>query len=322
MNEESEVEKLRRRYLRFAEFEAKGNSPTYWSFTTAVADNERILELLAILPKEKQQPNLLLAAVRLQYGVPKNPREFCDLVISHWDEIRTVVLNRSTQTNEPARCATLLPVMADLAQPIALLEVGTSAGLCLFPDHYAYDYGGVRLLPTDEVPPTFMCHANRRTPIPSRLPEVSWRGGIDVRPLSVSEEADMNWLRLLVWPDQTDRLDNLNQAIKVAQRNPPRIVEGDLLMNLEALASVMPADATSVVFHSATLAYLPRSERERFVSMVSALDVIWVSNEHPAVFPGISSKMRSEVPQDRFLLSVNGDPVAITGPHGQSVDWL
>ena len=41
---------------------------------------------------------------------------------------------RSTQTNEAGRCAALLPVLALLPQPLALLEVGTSAGLCLFPD--------------------------------------------------------------------------------------------------------------------------------------------------------------------------------------------
>ncbi len=52
---------------------------------------------------------------------------------------------RSTQTNEPARCATVLPVLAQLPQPLALLEVGAAAGLCLLPEYYAYDYGGVRI---------------------------------------------------------------------------------------------------------------------------------------------------------------------------------
>ena len=45
------------------------------------------------------------------------------------------------QTNEAGRCAVLLPVLAALPQPLALLEVGASAGLCLYPDRYAYRYG-------------------------------------------------------------------------------------------------------------------------------------------------------------------------------------
>jgi hypothetical protein len=39
------------------------------------------------------------------------------------------MLARRTQTNEAARCATLLPTLAALPQPLALIEVGASAGL-------------------------------------------------------------------------------------------------------------------------------------------------------------------------------------------------
>jgi hypothetical protein len=322
VNELTELAELRRRYWDFAEFEAKDYSPIYWSFATAVAENDRVLERLAVLPRIKQQPNLLLAAVRLQHGVAGDADEFCNLVIRHWDEIEAVMLAQSTQTNEPARCAILLPVLAGLSQPISLFEVGTSAGLCLFPDKYAYDYGQVKLSPTEGNPPIFGCRVNSKTPVPSKLPQISWRGGIDLRPLSVANEQDMNWLRLLVWPEHTGRLANLDRAIQVAQGCPPQIVEGDLLTNLEVLASEMPHDATPVVFHSAVLAYLPRPARERFMSIVVDLDVTWISNEHPSVFPGILSKINSDVPNDRFLLSVNGDPVAMTGPHGQSADWL
>ena len=52
-------------------------------------------------------------------------------------EVEAVMLERRTQTNEPARCALLLPLLAALPQPLALLEVGASAGLCLLPDRYA-----------------------------------------------------------------------------------------------------------------------------------------------------------------------------------------
>jgi hypothetical protein len=52
------------------------------------------------------------------------------------------MLARSTQTNEVARCAAFLPLLADLDAELALIEVGASAGLCLFPDRYAYSYDG------------------------------------------------------------------------------------------------------------------------------------------------------------------------------------
>ncbi|MBV8998283.1 MAG: DUF2332 family protein [Solirubrobacterales bacterium] len=85
--------------------------------------------------------------IRYLYGTAETPQEFISLVLHHRDEIATVMASRRTQTNEPARCATLLPVLARLPQPLALVEVGAAAGLCLLPDYYAYDFGGGRSLP-------------------------------------------------------------------------------------------------------------------------------------------------------------------------------
>jgi hypothetical protein len=52
------------------------------------------------------------------------------------------MLARRTQTNEAARCAVLLPALALLPQPLALIEVGASAGLCLLYDEWRYHYVG------------------------------------------------------------------------------------------------------------------------------------------------------------------------------------
>ena len=41
---------------------------------------------------------------------------------------------RRTQTNEPARCAVLLPALAQLPEPLALVDVGASAGLTMLFD--------------------------------------------------------------------------------------------------------------------------------------------------------------------------------------------
>ncbi|HEU0052584.1 MAG TPA: hypothetical protein VFQ39_05380, partial [Longimicrobium sp.] len=75
-------------------------------------------------------------------------------------------------------------------------------------------------------------------------------------------------------------------------------------------------------FHSAVLAYLAPHDRTRFVEMVTELDAVWISNESPAVFPSIAAKLDAPAPEDRFLLAVDGEPVAFTGPHGQSIDWI
>jgi hypothetical protein len=316
---------LRARYLAFAEHEASGLSPLYEELARGVAGSGALLRYVASLPEPKQQPNLLFAAVRHLCGTPRGARHFARLMAEHGEAVRALVLRRSTQTNEPGRCATLLPVLARLPQPLALIEVGASAGLCLLPDRYAYDYGRVRVEP-DEVgsaePPTFPCRASDATPLPSRMPRVAWRAGLDLNPLDVADPAQVGWLETLVWPGQEPRAARLRAAMSVAGEHPVRVVRGDLVDDLPALADEAPADATLVVFHSAVLAYVGEPERERFSRLVRGLGAVWIANESPEVLPRVAAKLERDPPPDRFLLSMDGEPLALAAPHGQSIDWI
>ena len=319
---------LRRSYRRFARYEARGVSPLYEELTQAVAGHDGVLSFLSELPPAKRQPNLLLAAYRLVAGVPASGLEFCERITADPAPIRQVMLARRTQTNEPARCAVLLPLLAALPQPLALIEVGASAGLCLFPDCYAYIYdrGDTihRLAPVgSESSPIFRCKANAATPLPPRLPTVCWRRGIDLNPLDLKNPDDVGWLEALVWPEQVARLKNLRDAIPIVRSNNPSIIRGDLLEGLPGLVAEAPDKATIVVFHSAVLGYVRKAEsRARFRDLVRSLDVVWISNERAQVFPDVEARLPNAPPRDRLLLSIDGDPKAATGPHGQSIDWF
>jgi hypothetical protein len=224
------------------------------------------------------------------------------------DALRAVMLERSTQTNEPGRCAALLPVLAGLPEPLALLEVGASAGLCLLPD---------------STPPVFPCVANSATPVPARLPHVVWRAGLDLNPVDLSIPGEVGWLEALVWPEQTDRLARLRAAIKIAAEQKPRLAKGDLRTDLAALAREAPKDATLVIFHSAVLAYISSAaEREEFARSVGLLCDCWIANEMPQVFPDIARRAGREGPRGSFLLSVNGAPMAWADPHGGWLDTV
>jgi hypothetical protein len=235
------------------------------------------------------------------------------------------MLKRSTQTNEPARCATLLPVLARLPQPLALIEVGASAGLCLIADRYGYDYGGHLVRPAvDQLePPVFSCVVNVITPIPTALPRVIWRAGLDLDPVDLSDPDQTAWLEALVWPEQTDRLAKLRAAMRIAREDKPRVLKGDLRTDLARLTAEAPKDATLVVFHTAVLAYIrSQPEREEFARSVKSLCDFWISNESPRVLPKIAARVGKEGPKGCFLMSVNGVPVGWTDPHGASLDWI
>ncbi len=319
-------ERIAALYRHFAEVEAPGRSPFYVQVASQIAADSTTIGFLAQFPEAKWQPNLLLAAVRYLYGTPPGAREFIALVHRHPEAIAAVMRVRSTQTNEPARCATLLPVFAQLPQPLALLEVGASAGLCLLPDRYAYDYGGRRIepsAPTIPEPPVFPCRASAGTPIPERNVDVAWRAGLDLHPVDLDDPTEIRWLEALVWPGEEYRLPRLRAACQIARRYSPWVVRGDLLTDLRPLADRAPPDATLVVFHTAVLAYVPDAgERAAFARSVADLDAVWIANEGQELIPGIDTEILRDRPdRDVFLLAVNGQPVAWTDGHGTSLDW-
>ena len=131
------------------------------------------------------------------------------------------------------------------------------------------------------------------------------------------------WLESLVWPEQTDRAVRLRSAIEIARQAPPLVIRGDLLTDLSVLAASAPPDATLVIFHSAVLAYLQSREAiESFVATMSQLPAVWISNEAPAVLPTVAVRAKVSLSPSKFLLAVDGEPVASTGPHGQSIEWF
>ena len=310
-------------YLDFAAY-AAGDSPCFEEWARGVADDPEVLAWLGTLPTVKRQPNLVFAAARW-HGAPA-PGPYADLrrvLLEHEPDVRATVMARATQTNEVGRLATLVPVLALVEGPVALVEVGASAGLCLFPDRYDYAWpplGGLR----GSGGPVLTAQASGPLPLPARHPEVAWRAGIDLNPLDVADPDAAAWLENLVWPEQDERRERLRAAIDVARQDPPLLVRGDLLDRLPDLLELAAPHGTPVVLHSAVVAYLDGPDRRRFhalmTDLVTAGRCRWISNEGPRVLPDVTGDRA--VPPGRFVTALDGVPVALSHGHGHTVDWL
>jgi hypothetical protein len=304
-------------YREFAEREARGVSPAYERLALAVAADPSLIALIDELPPAKRQPNLLFAAVRLLGGPTDDPATFRAFVLGEWARVAAEMRARATQTNEAGRCAVLLPVLGALPQPLALIEVGASAGLCLYPDRYAYDYDG---RPVGEGEPRLSCATTGLPALPTR-PEVVWRAGLDLNPLDVTDPADVAWLEALIWPEHAARRSRLRAAAAIAAVEPPHLVRGDLVTDLPALVAQAPPGATVVVFHTSVLYQVPPPSVAAFTETVRSLPVHWVSNESPDVLPHPDLPP----PPDGSLhnvLALDGRPVAYTRSHGQAMTWF
>jgi hypothetical protein len=325
MEDETVATDLRSRYERFARIEADPRSPLYADWARGVASDRDAVALIETLPPVKQQANLVFASARYA-GIPLAPwAEVRRSFLESWDAIAACALGRSTQTNEARRLATLLPAFGALPQPFALIEVGASAGLCLYPDRWRYDFGDGRTV-GDADAPLLSTRANGATPVPHTVPQVAWRAGLDLEPLDVSDDADLRWLETLLWPVgdgdvDAERLDRLHTAAGIARSDPPRLDRGDLLTETGKLIEEASRHAAHVVvFHSAVLAYLSADARTEFADLMASGPATWIANEGLGIVAG--TDRIPDAAAGAFAITVDGTAVALADPHGSWLTWL
>ena len=232
-----------------------------------------------------QQPNLFFASVQYLTGpeeMPMSRSELSSFVGEHEVEVAQLMRSRRTQTNEVGRCAVLLPAMP--AGPLALVEVGASAGLCLMPDKYRYDYGSLQIGDI-ESPVRLRCHLRGNVRPRIRVPQIVWRCGLDRAPVDLDDPSDVRWLLACIWPDHSARRERMEAAIEVGRRHSLSVRHGDLVDDLPQVLEEAPTGATLVVFHSAVFPYVSPERRQAFARLLTEFsrrrDVVWISNEGP-----------------------------------------
>ncbi|WP_245233236.1 DUF2332 domain-containing protein [Microbacterium sp. dk485] len=310
------------RYDRFAREEAPGRSALYAEWAAGIVADAATARILARIPATHRQPPLVFAVTRM-LGAPEAgfPR-WAAWLGAHADEVVAECAARRIQTNEPLRCAALLPALSLIDGPIALLEVGASAGLCLYPDRYSYRYDtghGVRRIDPPSGPSPVVLRSRLTGDPALRMPEVVWRAGIDLEPLDARDPRDRAWLTGLVWPGEEGRRERVEAALAVAAADPPLMIAGDAADALAAAAPRAPRDATLVVTTPGVLVHIPRARRSAVIEAARTAGR-WITIDEPALHEGWSS-----VPAPwpgGFALALDGDILAAVDPLGAGVEWL
>jgi hypothetical protein len=326
-----DTEKIKSIYRRFAETECKGYSDIYYRLARAMSEDDEVIGFIAQCPVI--QPNLFLASVQLLTGpavMPIGGAELRTFLKRHGREVAEVMRTRRTQTNEVGRCAVLLPALPP--GPLALVEVGASAGLCLLLDQFYYEWGSSRLGDASS-PVRLRCKVSGSVALPAAVPKVVWRRGLDLSPINVRDDDAIKWLLACVWPDHPERRRRLEAAIDLARIQPPMVSAGNLVDDLAAVIADVPEDAQLVVFHSAVLGYVSFDRRKEFAMALADAskhrDLVWLSNEPPGVIPELTC-LAPSASESRFLLGrmrfTNGrrsdELLALAHPHGAELVWL
>ena len=339
-----ELVRLAERFARFGRDAVAGDSPLYARLCTQIARHPDVLAplegtregtpmvfLAAVHDELLRDPDHELAEHYPDVAPGADPAgdpwpAFAAFCAERSAALRSTLVRRGTQTNEVARCAGLLPCFAAVAddRPLALIEVGASAGLNLCWDRYAYDYAGTPA-GTEGSPLRITCALRGRREPPSRIAPVVSRVGLDLDPGDLGDPADVRWLHACVWPDQPARHARLQAAISIVGEDPPDLRRGDAIELLPGLIAEAPPEALVCVFHTAALAYFSREEIDRLAEIMTGAerDVAWIGGESPGTVMG-DPLAAGEALHFQLTVGPPGDLRVLgrMGHHGGWLEWL
>ena len=179
-------------------------------------------------------------------------------------------LDSAPQTNEVARSGMLLPGFLTIARetglPLAVHEIGASAGLNLLFDRFHYRYGeadwGDAHSPAQLAP-----EVRGALPLDGAL-HVSVRGGCDRMPIDLQEADARLRLQSYVWADQPLRLERLRGALAIAGENLPRVSAEDAVAYVARKLEERREGVTFVLFHSIMWQYMPAESQAEIARML------------------------------------------------------
>jgi hypothetical protein len=232
-------------------------------------------------------------------------------------------LDNAPQTNEIGRSSVLMAGLMVVAEsfdlPMRLFELGSSAGLNLLLDRYAFDLGGRAA--GDPASPVRLAPLWTGPPPPAAKVRIVERRGVDISPRD--PRADGERLLAFVWPDQTERIDRLEAALAIAAADPPAVDRADAADWLERVLPEAPRDgAVRVVLHSIAFQYFPEGVQRRIAALIERLGreataeapLAWLRYEYLPGEEQASLRLRTWPGTERQLAWAHG--------HGTNVEWL
>jgi hypothetical protein len=247
-------------------------SPLYAELCRRFADDPVVAEIVGPEPTWDQALRLLGG---LHYLVLGGEASWDDPLEQHKEFLTEFVRTQRVQTNEVRRAWLLTPLFLRVAQrtgapALDLIELGSSAGLLLGWDRYHYVYEAGEWGPR-EAPLTLT--GDERRPVPADLleltPAVRGKIGVDLAPLDVRSDESLRLLKAFVWAGQDERLARLDEGFAAVRGDPPELVQGNYVELLPELLAERDPDVVTIVFASATLAYLSDDDVARVRSALA-----------------------------------------------------
>jgi len=297
-----DLESLRQKFIRFSEIESQEMSPFYSYLASRVAKDDSLLGIVASTSVGQPPPNMIFASVRLLLDQGAAPEllaqypttftdpwdegayeDFRDFVLKNELEIRTILKSRKVQSNVIRRSAVLLPGLIESSatfggSPFTNIEIGASAGLTLMWDKFRYKYVddddsyelGVSTFPW--AVETKIEGRFRQGFFDSEL-NVTRNIGLELAPISITDQDAVDWLRALIWPEHSDNRELFEAALKTPESLELDVRSGDALVGIGPLVSELPDGEPINVYHSHTLNQFSAEMKQTFTQRLADISV-------------------------------------------------
>jgi hypothetical protein len=331
------------------EVERAGDAPLYVQIVRGIAKDEELRDIASRVTPGQPMANIILASVHflLLRGDPHELRRFYpnlngghslgedafptfrDFVMTHRAELVPLIAKGVTNTNEVARCSTLhagfRAVAKEAGEPLHLIEIGPSAGLNTIWDKYRVRYtrgGEAFFVGPEGAALTLDCEIRGETMPPlGPTPRIASRKGLELNPVDLSDPYWRDWLKALVWPDQTARFARLEKAIDIRLRETLDIRPGNALTLLPDALAEIPEDQPVCVYHTYVTYQFSGEMREALdaiLVMAGLRRPVWrMSAEGSPLRPG-------DAPLDlrRYQGGIRDKrQLAVCHPHGSWIEW-
>ncbi|MGH2887543.1 MAG: DUF2332 domain-containing protein [Solirubrobacteraceae bacterium] len=256
-------------------------------------------------------------------GVPQPPiaadfrpqyRAFC---LDHREQLAELCATHRYQMNEVGRCADLLPALAPAiaeGREIALVDIGTGAGLALHLDRYRYKFHGpgdseATVGPEDgEVVIETEVRGSRRAPVAPALPRIADRVGIDVEPLDLNDPSVRAWLAACI-PQEIGAVTRFHHAVDVAIANPARTVRGDALEVLPGVLAGIEEGPLLCLIDTYVNVFFTTEDLKRFRAVLDEFtaqrDLDWISIDPLVPLGGAANRTVLGLPAPTALVERN-----------------
>jgi len=294
-----EYAQLSNRFIGFA-LECATTSELYASLARFIASDPELLAIASCSKAGQPAPNLFLGAVHyLLLQKPKsslssyyaslagNPKTidsalyplFKSFCLDNRESIVGLLRTKLVQTNEAGRCAYLYPcfclIYDTVQKPLALIEIGTSAGLQLLWDQYSYSYSHA----------SRELYGNRQSAVHLQAevrgsgepflkhapPPVAARIGIDLHPNRQNDAEHYDWLQALIWPEHNERRELFEKAAACVREQSLQLIEADAVTCLPIIAESIPEDAALCIFHTHVANQFTPQAKQQLLDQISEL---------------------------------------------------